>query len=122
MSLLDEYIADTGKCVFMDRVTSPDGRGGTIYEYIDGAPFDAAIYLANSLETQTAEKQGVTGLYQVTTNKTVRLEYHTVFKRLSDGQTFRVTSKDESKTPASSSLDMRVVRAEEYAIPIDGED
>ena len=122
MSLLDEYIADTGKCVFMDRVSTPDGRGGIIYEYVDGAAFDAAIYLSNSLEEQKAEKQGVTGLYQVTTKKNVRLEYHTVFKRLSDGQTFRVTSKDESKTPASSTLNMRVVKAEEYALPVDGED
>lgn len=122
MSLLDEYIKDTGKCIIMDRTTMPDGRGGIIYKYVDGAEFDAAIYLSNSLENQTAEKQGVTGLYQVTTRKDVRLEYHTVFKRVSDGQTFRVTSKDESKTPASASLNMRVVRAEEYALPLDGEE
>lgn len=122
MSLLDEYIADTGKCVFLDRITRPDGRGGTIYEYQEGAEFDAAIYLANSLENQIAEKQGVTGLYQVTVGKDIRLEYHTVFKRKSDDQIFRVTSKDESKTPASSSLNMRVVKAEEYTLPIEGEE
>lgn len=119
MSLLDEYIADTGPCVFMDRTSEPDGRGGIIYTYKEGAEFNAAIYLSSSLETAQAEKQGVTGLYQVTTSKSVRLEYHTVFKRLSDGQTFRVTSKDEGKTPASSSLDMRIVRAEEYLIPVE---
>lgn len=119
MSLLDEYMADTGKCVLLDRQSKPDGRGGIIYTYVEGAEFDAAIYLSNSLEEQTAQKQGVTGLYQVTVRRDVRLEYHTVFKRLSDGQTFRVTSKDESKTPASSSLDMRVVRAEEYLLTED---
>lgn len=119
MSLLDEYMKDTGVCVFMDRKSEPDGRGGIIYTYEEGAEFKAAIYLSNSLETEKAEKSGVTGIYQVTTPRDVRLEYHTIFKRLSDGQTFRVTSKDENKTPASSTLNMRVVRAEEYAIPGD---
>ena len=120
MSLLDEYIQDTGKCVFLDRTTTPDGRGGIIYDYTEGAEFDAAIYLENSLNEQIAEKQGVTGIYQVTVRRNVRLEFHTLFRRLSDGKTFRVTSKDESKTPASSSLDMRVVKAEEYELPADG--
>lgn len=120
MSLLDEYIQDTGKCVFLDRTTTPDGRGGIIYDYTEGAEFDAAIYLENSLNEQIAEKQGVTGIYQVTVRRNVRLEFHTLFRRLSDGKTFRVTSKDESKTPTSSSLDMRVVRAEEYDLPADG--
>lgn len=117
MSLLDEYIEETGVCVFLDRVSEPDGRGGIIYRYREGAEFAAAIYLDNSLEIETAQKQGVTGIYQVTTPKSVRLEYHSVFKRKSDGQTFRITSKDAKKTPASSTLDMRVVRAEEYEIP-----
>lgn len=120
MSLLDEYMNDTGKCVFIDRISVSDGRGGIRYTYIEGAPFDAAIYLSNSLENATAEKQGVTGLYQVTVHKNVRFEYHNIFKRLKDGKTFRITSKDESSTPASSALDMRVVRAEEYTLPIDG--
>lgn len=119
MSLLDEYIKDTGKCVILDRTTKSDGRGGIIYSYVDGAEFDAAIYMSNSLETQKAEKQGVTGIYQVTVSRSVRLDYHTVFRRLSDGKTFRVTSKDENKTPASSSLDMRSVNAEEYVLPAD---
>lgn len=117
MSLLDEYIKETGKCVMLDRTSRPDGRGGIIYEYVEGAEFDAAIYITNSLETEQAEKQGVTGIYQVTVPKTVRLEFHTVFKRRNDGKTFRVTSKDESHTPTSSSLNMRVVRAEEYELP-----
>ena len=119
MSLLDEYMEETGICVFLDRTTEPDGRGGTIYTYKEGAEFKAAITLSNSIETQKAEMQGVTGIYQVTTPRETRLEYHTVFKRKSDGQIFRVTSKDESKTPASASLNMRVVNAEEYEVPIE---
>ena len=111
MSLLAEAME---QCVLIDKKTSPDGYGG--YETIlsEGAPFEAAIYMSNSVNTQVAEKQGVTGIYQITTKRAMRLEFHDVFKRLSDGQYFRVTSKDENKTPASTTLDMRVVMAEEY--------
>lgn len=116
VSLLDEYVRDTGRCVMLDRVTKPDGRGGIIYSYEEGAEFDAAIYLENSLEQEKAEKQGVTGIYQVTVSRSTRLGYHDVFRRLKDGRTFRVTSKDEKQTPASSVLDMRSVRAEEYEL------
>lgn len=117
MSLLDEYIQETGTCVFLDRTSKPDGRGGIIYTYQPGAEFNAAIYLENSLETAQAEKAGVTGIYQVTTTKDIRLDYHTIFKSLSDGKTYRVTSKDDSHTPKSATLNMRVVRAEEYELP-----
>ena len=117
MSLLEEYIKETGGCVLLDRKTSPDGRGGVIYTWEEGAPFDAAIYLENSLDAQLAEAQGVKGLYSVTVSRAVRLDYHDVFRRLSDGKTFRVTSKDDKKAPASSGLDMRSVRAEEYELP-----
>lgn len=120
MSLLDEYIRDTGKCVMLDRATKSDGRGGFVYTYEEGAEFEAAIYLENSLEQEKAEKQGVTGIYQVTVSRSVRLEYHDVFRRLKDGRTFRVTSKDEKQAPASSPLDMRSVRAEEYELPAGG--
>lgn len=121
MSLLDEYMAETGKCQLLDRTSRSDGRGGIVYVYTPGAEFEAAIFMENSLETEQAEKQGVTGLYQVTVKKPMRLEYHTVFKRLSDGKTFRITSKDASTPPNSSTLNMRVVRAEEYEIKSDGE-
>ena len=42
------------------------------------------------------------------------LEYHDVFRRVRDGKIFRVTSDGDDKfTPASTSLDMRQVTAEE---------
>jgi hypothetical protein len=58
MSLLDEYISMTGGCVMIDRQTVSDGLGGVKVNYVEGAEFDAAITLSNSIQAQIAEKQG----------------------------------------------------------------
>ena len=115
MSLIDDF---TSKCVMQDRVTRPDGYGGVKPEWQDGAAFDAAITLDTSMQSRIAEKQGVTALYTVTTKKSINLQYHDVFKRLSDGKIFRVTSDgDDKATPLSANLNMRQVSAEEWSLP-----
>ena len=118
MSILDEYMSMTGGCVLLDRRTASDGYGGYTTTYVEGAEFDAAITLDISVQARIAEKQGVTGLYTVTTSKALNLQYHDIFKRKSDNKIFRVTSDgDDKHTPASSTLDMRQVSAEEYTLP-----
>lgn len=112
MSLLDDYMKP---CVMLDRTTAPDGYGGYTAAWQEGAEFKAAIVLDTSMQARTAEKQGVTALYTVTTEKAMNLQYHDVFKRLSDNKIFRVTSDgDDKATPDSASLNMRQVTAEEY--------
>lgn len=99
----------------MDRTSTSDGRGGFIYEWHDGAEFDAAITFDSSMQARAAEAAGVKSLYTVTTAKNVNLQYHDVFRRSSDGKIFRVTSDgDDKKTPASATLNMRQVTAEEF--------
>ncbi len=118
MSLLDEYMSMTGGCVLLDKHTVSDGLGGYTSTYIEGAEFDAAITLDTSMQARTAEKQGVTALYTVTTSKAMNLQYHDIFKRKSDNKIFRVTSDgDDKHTPPSATLDMRQVSAEEYTLP-----
>lgn len=115
MSLLTEAME---KCTMMDKKTEPDGYGGYISNWVDGATFDAAITFNSSMEARVAEKQGVTSMYTVTTSKAMTLEYHDVFKRVSDGKVFRVTSDgDDNYTPKSATLDMRQVTAEEWSLP-----
>ena len=115
MSLLSEAME---KCTMLDKVTVADGYGGYTVAYKDGASFDAAIVLDNSLEARTALKAGVTGVYTVTTTKALNLQYHDVFRRESDKKIFRVTSDgDDKRTPASASLNMRQVSAEEWELP-----
>lgn len=114
MSLLDDALET---CVIMDKTTQPDGYGGYISTYADGAEFKAAIVFDTSMEARTADKQGVTSLYTVTTPKALTLEYHDVFKRVRDNKIFRVTSDGDDKfTPASATLDMRQVTAEEFSL------
>lgn len=104
-------------CTILDKTTESDGRGGVITKWKDGAPFEAAVVFNSSMEAKIAEAQGVKSLYKITTSKSVVLQYHDVFRRESDGKVFRVTSDGkDNKTPASASLNMRQVDAEEYVL------
>ena len=115
MSLLDEAM---DRCQFLDKTRVPDGYGGVIVAWVEGAEFSAAITFDTSIEARVADAQGVTSRYTVTTRKDLTLEYHDVFKRLRDNKIFRVTSDGDDKfTPASASLNMRQVTAEEWEIP-----
>lgn len=115
MSLLTEAMET---CTMIDRTTAPDGYGGIITTWVDGATFQAAIVLDSSMQARTAAVQGVTSLYTVTTKKNLNLQFHDVFRRGSDGKVFRVTSDgDDKKTPASAALNMRQVSAEEWSLP-----
>lgn len=114
MSLLSEAMEN---CIMLDKRTTADGYGGYITTWVDGAPFDAAMVLDNSIEARVAEQQGVTALYTITTKKNVNLQYHDVFRRERDGKIFRVTSDGDDKyTPNSASLNMRQVSAEEWTL------
>lgn len=118
MSLLDEAM---DKCTMLDKTTTADGYGGYITTYKDGVEFNAAITFDTSMEARTADKQGVTSMYTVTTSKALTLEYHDVFRRERDKKIFRVTSDGDDKyTPASASLNMRQVTAEEWSVSTDG--
>ena len=115
MSLLEEQMED---CILIDKRTTPDGYGGVDTEWVDGAEFQAAVVFDSSMQARTAEKQGVTALYTITTRKNINLQYHDVLRRVKDGKIFRVTSDgDDKHTPVSASLNMRQVTAEEWRIP-----
>lgn len=119
MSLLSEAMEN---CIMLDKRTSSDGYGGYSTSWIEGADFQAAVVLDSSMEARIAEKQGVTALYTITTEKKINLQYHDVFKRLKDGKIFRVTSDgDDDHTPDNAGLNMRQVSAEEWELPRDGQ-
>ena len=116
MSLLEQAMTD---CVMIRKTSRPDGYGGYIPTWTeDTETFKAAITFDNSLEARIAGAQGVTSLYTVTTTKDKVLMYHDIIKRLADGKILRITSDgDDKATPASASLNMRQVTAEEYTLP-----
>ena len=114
MSLLESAMTE---CVLYDRRRVPDGEGGYVVNYVENAHFMAAITFDSSVEARIAEKSGVTSVYTVTLDKSVPIEYHDVFKRLSDGKIFRVTSDGgNKKTPPSASFQVQQVTAEEWSI------
>jgi hypothetical protein len=114
MSLIDSMKED---CVMVDKRSVPDGIGGFMYQWEDGARFQAAIVKDRTMEARIAEKQGVTEIYTVTVSKTLPLEYHDVFRRLSDGAIFRVTSNvTDSKTPKVASFQFGQVTAERWVL------
>lgn len=115
MSLLSDAMES---CIMLNKKTEADGYGGFFNTWTDGAEFKAAITFDTSIEARNAEAAGVTSLYTVTTDKSITLEYHDVFRRVSDGKIFRVTSDGDDKfTPSNALLNMRQVTAEEYSLP-----
>lgn len=111
MSLLSDAME---ACVLLNRQTTLDDYGGFVNTWVDGAGFKAAIVFDTSMQARVAEAQGVYSLYTVTTPRNVVLQYRDIFRRTRDNKLFRVTSDGDDKyTPASTSLDMRQVTAEE---------
>lgn len=114
MSLLDEAMETF---VIMNKISMPDGYGGRIVVWTEGAEIQGALAFNSSMETQIAMAQGVTSVYTLVTSKAIRLDYHEVVKRKSDGKILRITSDgDDLETPASASLDMRNVTCEEWKL------
>lgn len=114
MSLLSQAYEDV---VMLEKERVSDGEGGFITEWTEGVQFQAAITFDNSIQGRIAEKQGVTSRYTITTNKSAKLEFHDVIRRLSDGKIFRITSDgDDVQTPKSASFQFLQVTAEEWNI------
>lgn len=118
IGLLDDAMET---CKMIHKITVDDDYGGETATWVDGAEFKAAITFDSSIEARIGQSQGVTNLYTVVTRRNKVLEYHEIFRRLSDGKVFRVTSDgDDKATPRSAALNMRVVTAEEWRIPANG--
>lgn len=116
MSLIEQW---QEKCTIIESKKVPDGDGGFIASWTDGAEFKAAVVCDTSMQARTAEKQGVTSLYTVTCEPNAKLEYHDVFRRLSDRKIFRVTSDgDDVQTPKSATFQFSQVTAEEFTLPV----
>lgn len=114
MSLIDCMMVP---CVFMLPHREPDGSGGWNTTWEQGEPLMAAINRDTSTEARIAEAAGTVRAYTVTVRRDVHLKYHDVIKRLSDGETFRITSDNgENKTPRCTGLDMAQSTAEAWRL------
>lgn len=114
MSLLDEYW-DYEKFHIVDKTTAPDGLGGVITVWVEGAEVKVALSQDAAPETKIAN--AITNLqsYTVVTPINVIFRQGDIIKRDRDEKYFRITSDaDDLATPPSSSLDIRQCTAVEY--------
>lgn len=118
MSLPDLIKSDPnyGEFIIMNYSIMDDGYGGMTSAYSDGAHFFGALTLNTSTQMKIAQAQGVKSSYRLTVTKGTRLPWHTVFRRAGAdaSEAYRVTTRDVPAPPASSTLDMRYVDAEEF--------
>ena len=92
--------------------------GGFVQTWVEGATFDALIRKDSAPEQVVAQQQGAAEVFTVMVDKSVPLEYHDVFKRVSDNAIFRVTSESkDSEAPARSTVKIEKVTAERWELP-----
>lgn len=106
------------QCQILNRVRTDDAFGGYQDVWTPGAKFKAAIAKNGSPEVMVAEQQGLTEQFTVVVQEGFPLDYHEVFKRLSDNAIFRVTSRttDSTAHPAST-VKIAKVTAERWVLP-----
>ena len=115
MSLLDSMME---KCRILNHIREDDPYGSSVDYWTDGSAFDATIIKNSTTEATIAERQGVSEIYTIVTRKGFSLDYHDVFRRLSDGQIFRVTSNiKDSEAPEASTVKIGKVTAERWSLP-----
>ena len=112
--LMNDFVE---KCVIMQKTRTPDGEGGWTVAWTDGMEFYAAIVRDSTIQARVAESEGMKAVYTVTTEKANPLDFHDVFRRVSDGQYFRVTEDGTDRmTPQSASFQVSQVAAEEWQL------
>lgn len=115
MSLMDSFASD---CVMLIRTIVDDPFGGYETVWSEGVLFKASFEYYASAEIILAEKAGTSRAYRVYVDKTLALQYHDVFRRVEDGQIFRVTNDGTDRnTPESSNLDKRLIEVEKWVLP-----
>ena len=103
-------------CVLLMEKHTPDGSGGTVTAWEDGASFRAAVVLDTSAGIVAGDMARAQNVYSVYVDPADALSYHAVFRRVSDGRVFRVSS-DGKTAPARASFRLSVCTAEEWEVP-----
>lgn len=101
-------------CTRLEPRTKPDGEGGAKTTWEEGGVFDAALVLASSTQTATANQDTTADSYTVTTSRANALHFGDVFRCGED--TCKVVS-DVKRTPNGALLDMAQVTAERWDLP-----
>lgn len=101
-------------------IQTSDGEGGTVTTWMEGDKFLGAAVKGSMPEMVAAERAGEAPEYTLTISATtlVKLAYHDVVKRDSDGMIFRMTSStSDSRPPKCATFDFLQVRCEAWQLP-----
>lgn len=101
MMALSDFMTD--ELAVMDKVSKPDGFGGFVWTWQEGARFTGAAVRKSGSNLYIAQQQGMKETYSITTQASVVLERGDIVKRLRDGATLRVTTAPEDGTPPNVS-------------------
>lgn len=100
-------------CVKIVESKAPDGQGGHHTTAEDGEEFTAAVILNASNEATVAASERMRRTYTVTAPIGTNLGFYEQFKRVSDGQKFRVLSvPNDQTTPSRATFGFEQVQAE----------
>lgn len=116
-SLLDAF-RDAEGCVILQKTRIPDGQGGYVQAWKEGAVFYPSWEYMSAPEMTVAEQQGVSRVYRLYVDQALDLEHHEVFRRLKTGQVYRVTNPGTDRyTPHGSLINQRLIEAEQWELP-----
>lgn len=105
------------KCVLLEKNRVPDGAGGYITGWKDGAEFTVFKYMDSTTEVRIAEQGGFTSIYRGWVDKDFPLNIKDVFRDKETGLTYRVTSDpDDEKAPEMSTMNYKAFSAERWAL------
>lgn len=108
--MLSDYFEDF---VMQDKSSQPDGFGGIVWTYSDGAPFRAGISTNSTTEAQIAVQNGMKALYTIVHPVALTLRQDDLVKRVKDGRVYRITSNSaDMTTPAIAQVQYSQVTAE----------
>lgn len=104
-------------CTMLDKTTTSDGLGGFVTKWVDGAKFKAAITNKQTGLSEIAKAISAKESFTVLVYKGTPLALNDVFRRDSDGATFKVTSNiKDSETPKVASFQFGQVTAERWVL------
>lgn len=114
--MLEDFL-DEELCI-MDKISQPDGFGGIIYLWQEGAAFAGKSLRKRGDTLLVAQQQGARETYSITTKAQVQLERGTHVRRLKDGATMRIiTDPQDGTPPGTSDMKFVYVLAERVSLP-----
>lgn len=110
-TILENY---TDTYLFQNKTRVPDGAGGFIPSYKDGASFVGVHRHDSTVEAQVAEREGTASTYTLFVDKEIEFKYHDIIKRKSDNSLFRITEPEGKSTPCISKMNMKCIKCEKW--------